>query len=150
LATIAGFAYQPIFSRAENAKCLANMRALHTALNAYVQDKGEWPQEPAELWQAGNSDSLEDWWVAALEPYGVTIVNWRCPTIFRALQKGDPEARPKTHFMPSKFEPGATAPYRWSTQPWLIEIGNMHGRGGNICFPDGSIRHMDEFLPASP
>ena len=33
-----------------------------------------------------------------------------------------------------------------STQPWLIEIGNMHGRGAQACFPDGSIRSMDQLV----
>jgi len=143
-------AYKPLIARAENAKCLSNMRSLHTALSAYVQDKGQWPQEPPELWEQGNTELLEDWWIAALEPYGVTVATWRCPTIFRALQKNDPDARPKTHYMPSKFDTLALSPYRWNTQPWLVEIGDMHGKGGNICFPDGSIRQMNEFLPATP
>ncbi len=147
LATIASFSYPPLIAKAENAQCLTNMKALHTALNAYMQDKGQWPQEPADLWENGKNEALEDWWIAALEPYGAPVETWRCPTIFRALQKNDPHQRPKTHYMPSKFGPEQMAPFRWATQPWLIEIGNMHGRGGNICFPDGSIRQMDDFLP---
>jgi prepilin-type processing-associated H-X9-DG protein len=37
------------------------------------------------------------------------------------------------------------APYKYP-QPWLIEIGNMHGHGANICFPDGSIRTMNDVI----
>lgn len=150
LAALAAFAYRPLIARAENAKCITNMRSLHTSLNAYVQDKAQWPQEPPELQDNERTDALEDWWIEALRPYGAPIEVWRCPTIFRALQKSNPDERPKIHYLPSKFEPGALSPYRWSTQPWLIEIGNMHGQGGNICFPDGSIRQMDEFAPPQP
>ena len=150
LVALATFAYRPLIARAENTKCMTNMKSLHTSLSTYIQDKAEWPQEPPELISTGQSDALEDWWFETLRPYGAPIEVWRCPSLFRLLQKGDANERPKLHYMPSKFDPGALSPYRWATQPWLVEIGNMHGRGGNICFPDGSIRQMDEFAPAEP
>jgi prepilin-type N-terminal cleavage/methylation domain-containing protein len=53
--------------RAEASRCMANMRSLQVSLAAYVQDKGHWPQEPAD--QLGNNeDAYEDWWIAELKP----------------------------------------------------------------------------------
>jgi len=131
--------------RAETAKCMANMRSLQVSLAAYLQDKGQWPQEPVD--QLGNNeDAYEDWWIAELKPYGATEATWLCPTIKRLVTNKSPKGRPKVHYTPTMFDKNPATPYRWSTQPWLIEIGNMHGQGALICYPDGSIKPMDEVV----
>lgn len=131
--------------RAEAGKCMANMRSLQVSLAGYTQDKGHWPQEPAD--QLGNNeDAYEDWWIAELRPYGAEESTWMCPTIRRLVTNKSKEGRPKVHYMPTMFDKHSASPYRWSTQPWLIEIGNMHGQGALICYPDGSIKTMDEVV----
>lgn len=127
---------------------MANMHSLQTSLVAYINDKAHWPQEPQDLWESEHDEAWEDWWIAELEPYDAPQEVWRCPSIFRVLQKKDPQARPRIHYLPSKFDHLALSPYRWSTQPWLVEIGDLHNGGGHILFPDGSIRKMSDFLPA--
>lgn len=131
--------------RAEGARCMANMRSIHVGLAAYIQDRGHWPQEPVD--QIGKSEEArEDWWIAELKPYGVEESTWMCPTIKRLVTSKSEKGRPKVHYTPTMFDKNPGTPYRWPTQPWLIEIGNMHGQGSLICFPDGSIRPLNEIL----
>lgn len=133
------------FQKAEMPRCMANMKSLQVSLAAYVQDNGHWPQEPAE--QLGNNENAyEDWWIGTLKPYGAEESTWMCPTIKRLVTNKNKDGRPKVHYTPTMFDKGPSTPYRWSTQPWLIEIGNMHGQGALICFPDGSIKSMDEVV----
>lgn len=136
-----------VLARAEGARCAEHMKSLHTSLSAYIQDRGQWPQEPEGLWDAaGNNDAFEDWWIEELLPYGAVEKNWQCPTIMRLAVSKTKNGRPRIHYTPTMFDGKAFTPYKWSTQPWLIEIGNMHGRGAQACFPDGSIRGMDQVL----
>lgn len=130
--------------RSEAVRCAQNLRSLHTSLAAYVQDKGHWPQEPASIWEVNDSDAHEDWWMKELEPYGATEKVWQCPTIMRKVVNKSTTKRPKMHFVPTMFDSNSMTPYKWPTQPWLVEIGNMHGVGALICFPDGSIKTMNE------
>ncbi len=128
---------------AEAPRCMSNMRSLQSSLAAYLTDVGHWPQEPVN--ETGNSEeAYEDWWLKELAPYGGTPEVWMCPSIKRLVCSKSKEGRPKIHYTPTMFDAHPSTPYRWSTQPWLIEIGNMHGRGALICFPDGSIRTMED------
>jgi len=130
-------------AQAEGPQCIMHMKSLQTSLAAYLQDVGHWPQEPVE--QTGESVSAyEDWWLKELAPYGGTPEVWMCPTIKRLVSNKSSDGRPKIHYTPTMFDEIPGTPYRWSTQPWLIEIGNMHGHGALICYPDGSIRAMDD------
>lgn len=131
--------------QAEGPRCMANMRSIQVALNAYVADKGHWPQEPVEELK-DDENAYEDWWLKELEPYGATPEAWMCPSIKRLVTNKSKEGRPKIHFTPTMFDANPATPFRWSTQPWLIEIGNMHGHGAHICYPDGSIRAMDDVV----
>jgi len=79
-----------------------------------------------------------------MKPYGATEKSWKCPTIMRKLGKYSPDDRPKLHYTPTMFDDKPSTPYKWSTQPWLAEIGNMHGRGALLCFPDGSVKAQDD------
>ncbi len=145
LAALVFTVYNRLPMRAEMPKCMANMRALQVSLAAYVQDNGHWPQEPVD--QIGNNEeAYEDWWIATLKPYGAEEATWMCPTIKRLVTNKSKNGRPKVHYTPTMFDKNPATPYRWSTQPWLIEIGNMHGQGALICYPDGSIKPMDEVV----
>lgn len=133
-------------NRAEALHCAQNLRSLQVSFASYVQDEGHWPQEPEELREAESFNPSEDWWLQEMENYGATPEVWQCPTIKRLVSDKDPDGRPKIHYTPTPFDEQAYTPYRWSTQPWLIEIGNMHGNGALICFPDGSIKAMGEVV----
>jgi prepilin-type N-terminal cleavage/methylation domain-containing protein len=134
-----------LFLRAEMPRCMSNMKSLQVSLAAYVQDKGHWPQEPAEQLN-NNQNAYEDWWIATLKPYGAEESTWMCPTIKRLVTNKSKDGRPIVHYTPTMFDKNPGTPYRWSTQPWLIEIGNMHGQGALICYPDGSIKPMDQVV----
>ena len=147
LATLVISASNLLPQRAEGARCMANMRSLQVCLASYIQDVGHWPQEPQAI--ADDQNATEDWWLNVLAPYGATPDTWMCPTIKRLISNKSKDGRPKVHYTPTMFDDNPLTPYKWSTQPWLIEIGNMHGSGGLICFPDGSIRPMNDVVGPS-
>jgi prepilin-type N-terminal cleavage/methylation domain-containing protein len=147
LAILAGIVFNVVpyaREKAEGTKCAQNMRSLYVSLSSYIQEQGHWPQEPEEVGDSPNT--LEDWWLEELKPYGGTKEVWRCPTIYRRISSKNPDGRPLLHYTPAMFDESPYTPYRWPNQPWLSEIGNMHGRGALICFPDGSIRAMDDVV----
>ncbi len=148
LATIVLVAWPKIIAASESARCMNNMRSLQTSLNSYVQDVGHWPQVPEEVESSSseNDFAYEDWWLDELKNYGGTVEVWSCPTIRRLVSSKNPKGRPKTSYTPTPFDRNPYTPYKWSTQPWLVEIGNMHGRGALLCFPDGSVHTINEVL----
>ena len=131
-----------MIARAEGVKCLSHMRSLHASLAAYVQDAGHWPQEP----ETDTAEIDADWWINELKPYGATGEVWLCPTIKRAQQPMPEKDRWRIHYSPGMFGPLPSDPYKFSTQPWFVEVVGMHGHGPNICFPDGSILPLDDLM----
>lgn len=140
LATLLFPAAKHLQAAAEKARCMSNLRSLHVSLSSYVTDKGQWPQAPEEL----ESDAYEAWWLHELKDFGAPPRVWQCPTISREMEKHDLAERPMLHYTPTPFDDRRFTPYRWATQPWLIEIGGLHPGGSLLIFPDGSIRSMDE------
>jgi len=138
----AGFG--PVRARAEGAICMGHMRSLHVSLASYIQDKGEWPQEPDDPGAEGAIN--EGWWLNELAPYGADPGVWLCPTIKRMAAPNKDDASPKIHYLPGAFDSKPTSPFKYAMQPWLIEIAGVHGRGPNVCFPDASIRPMDDII----
>ena len=64
-----------------------------------------------------------------------------CPTDLRERNVGEKQSeRDKFEgsYIPTHFESGTDAPYRWR-QPWLLERGDFHGEGALMIMPDGSI-----------
>ncbi|MEI8312959.1 MAG: hypothetical protein WCH98_19610 [Verrucomicrobiota bacterium] len=118
------------------------MRSLHTSLATYVQETGHWPQEP----ETDSADIDADWWIQEMKPYGATEEVWLCPSIKRAQFVMPEKDRWRIHYSPGMFGPEPSDPYKFSTQPWLVEITDMHGHGPNVCFPDGSIRQLDDLM----
>lgn len=135
-----------IRAKAEAVKCGNNMRQLHVALSAAVQDLGHWPQVPLELWESDNENLTEDWWIDTMKVYGPTESLWQCPTVKRKVLSKVDDGRPRIHYSPTMFDDKPGTPYKWPKQPWVIEIGNMHGAGPLVSFPDGSVRPMNEVL----
>lgn len=136
--------FDPIRARAEGAVCLSHMRSLHTSLATYVQDKGKWPQEPEGT--VGDNLVDADWWLKELAPYDAPPEIWICPTIKRVSAHSKDDNLPRIHYLPGAFDDLPGSPFKYSMQPWLVEVAGVHGHGPNICFPDGSIRTMDDLL----
>jgi type II secretory pathway pseudopilin PulG len=132
---------------ADRAKCSANLRNLYLALDTYTQEQMKWPQQP----DFGITQQIqyEDWWMRTLAPYGMTPNTWQCPAILRLGKIQENRTSPRVHYSPTMFDADPRTPYRWSTQPWAIEIANVHGRGALMIFPDGSVRDLDDVIAES-
>ena len=142
LAALGVAGWGPMIARAEGVKCLSHMRSLHASLAAYVQDAGHWPQEP----ETDTAEIDADWWINELKPYGATGEVWLCPTIKRAQQPMPEKDRWRIHYNPGMFGPNPSDPYKFSTQPWLVEVvGKDQGHSG------GGGRILGQsFIPGHP
>ena len=118
---------------------MANMKGITTSLHLYLQDHQDiWPQGPSP--EAGVV--WENFWLGALQPYGITGKTWQCP----AVGTSSDQDAPRVHYTPTMFPPIPHIASKWTTHPWLIERGAGHGQGALICFPDGSIKSFDKVL----
>lgn len=145
LVALAAISYEPFIARSYGARCLANMRTIHVGLANSLHDNAMWPQQP----ETETEDVVdEDWWIKQLQPYGVTPKSWLCPAIARLGEKESNPESPKVHYIPSDFDNQMFSPYRYPTQPWLIEIASVHSDGPNVSFPDGSIRGIYDIMPS--
>lgn len=131
-------------ARAEKANCIANLRALHVGFASYLQDHKQWPQEPEE---GLTDEQFGRWWVDKLLPYTGDSKVWFCPTDLRLDSAIADERSPRLSYTPAMFDEHEFTPYRWSQQPWAIEVGDFHGGGNLILFPDGSVRASLELMP---
>ena len=95
---------------------------------------------------SSSSPEVAQRWIDALQPYGLDQGTWLCPTVQRLMGGPDmsKEENRRIDYVPTPFDSNPMTPYRWSTQPWYIEKGNMHGSGNLIIFPDGHIQSLYE------
>lgn len=122
---------------AARAKCIGNMRVVHSGLNACWMDRNRWPQMPGEALTFDESRYFE-WWIRVLEPYGVGEESWLCPSdIVLEKLKGKRDVHAGSYLV-TPFDGHQYSPVRWN-QPWLMERGDFHGQGAHIAMPDGSI-----------
>lgn len=125
--------------KAQEVRCMANMRNINVGLRTYMQDHGNvWPQGPSP--EAGAA--WENFWLAVLQPYGITDKTWQCPAI---VARSDPDT-PRVHYTPTLFPAAPGIADRWPSHPWLIERGEGHGHGALVCFPDGTVKSFDKIL----
>ncbi len=137
--------YRGFQNHAERAKCTANLRTLYVAADAHVQQQGYWPQiAPGDAY--GLEHALA--WIAALEPYTVGRVNWICPSVQRQLRNPDfsRNENARIDYLATPFDTGSRSPYKWPTQPWFIERGDVHGDGQMLIFANGQIKSLREVL----
>ena len=132
--------------RLEKTRCIANLRSLHVATNTYVQDHHVWPQV-AVAYQADQT-ALATAWIEALKPYGLTQVNWICPTTQKNLGAPDLTDPKNVRVDYTAFPYGRNPqdPFRYSNQPWFIENGDVHGNGNLLIFPDGHTEELVDFF----
>ncbi|SRR6266446_133599 len=129
-------------ARAEEVKCLANLRSLYVAATGYLQAGSSWPQIPAQL-VTTDPETFARNWVEALAPYGAPHVVWICPSIqtglgisMDALESPDVEYR--IDYMPISFDDNPASPWRWQKYPWFVEKGSPHSRGNLMIYGDGT------------
>lgn len=134
--------YSKFIAKSESVNCSSNLRNLHVAFSAYIQDEGHWPQEAV----SDKPEWVEDWWLYTMKPYGADERTWQCPTIRRKIMAKNKNGRPKLHYSPTLFDARPGTAFKWKSQPWFIEGGDMHGQGPLLCFSDGSIKSMNEVL----
>lgn len=138
-----------MIERMDRSRCTSNLRDLYLAAELYIQDHHQWPQISTETIEAQDSDQYARDWMAALAPYKVTDATWHCPTIQKAeaqnSQLGPPTLK-RIDYFATPFDDKEITPRRWSTQPWFIERGAVHGCANLIIFTDGSIKSLDDLL----
>ncbi|MDB6174699.1 MAG: hypothetical protein JWL59_4010 [Chthoniobacteraceae bacterium] len=130
-------------NRAELASCTSNLKSLYVGANSYVQEQGHWPQVGTKDIR---SPVYTEAWVAALARYGVSRKSWICPTMQRLMKSPDYEKGKgvRVDYFATPFGDGAQTPYKYMTQPWFIERGNVHGNGNLVIFTDGSVVSLND------
>jgi prepilin-type N-terminal cleavage/methylation domain-containing protein len=128
-------------TRSERIGCTSNLRSLYIAASSYINAAGHWPQISNN--QTNSSEYTEQWY-QVLKPYGIARINWVCPSVQRLNGHPNLDLKDKARldYFATPFDSQQNTPYKWPTQPWFIERGNMHGEGNLVLFPDGSILDM--------
>ncbi len=133
-------AYGRFKSKANQAACISNLRALHGAFTSAIQDQGHWPQPPLHEGKWDESRYFK-WWIDEMEKYGASENTWRCPADKTGLEMEKQVTKGEFFsgsYVPSHFDRIPNSPFRYN-QPWVIERGGNHGKGGHVLMPDGSV-----------
>jgi prepilin-type N-terminal cleavage/methylation domain-containing protein len=130
--------------RASDAGCKSNLRTLHAGLSSYMQDHDMiWPQIPESVRDSESEENDEEskWWYETLKDYDVPKKAWLCPGDADRAKILTSDDQHLSSYTITEFDDVPNSAYRWK-QPWVIEDGDMHGRGKgpNMIFPDGSIQ----------
>lgn len=139
LAFLAAPNLKAVWSKIQEVRCTANMEGIARGLDSYLLDhQNVWPQGPPP--EAGAV--WEDFWLAALKPYGISATTWRCPG---ADTRFSPDT-PRIHYTPTLFPPTPGIARRWVKHPWLMERGEGHGQGPLIYFQNSGVKSFDKVL----
>ena len=148
LALMSWASYSYWIKRADSLACMQRLRNLGSALNNYIVDKHEWPQEPgadddeAEV----SEDQLWDWWYITMKPYGMDRNSWFCPAEMRMErrqkgqsqeQMGETAGLKDPSYIPDQIPSGEYEPFRYPNQPWAVERSDFHGDGQAKLMPGG-------------
>jgi prepilin-type N-terminal cleavage/methylation domain-containing protein len=153
VATLATIAF-PLFGhfrkRAQFVTCVSRLRVLHGGFMGHMMDNDMvWPQMPPEVFDSLNEDKMWEWYIDILRPYGIGKQTWTCPTDVSDNEEMFSEDKHVGSFIPTLFDERPNTAFLWGNQPWLIERGEMHGKGDgpNIVMPDGSVRQGPALFP---
>ena len=134
-------------ARAEEARCLANLRNLYVGATSYLQANSSWPQIPNDL-IVSDPKTYAKKWVAALAPYGIPHVSWLCPTIQRGLSIPisdiEKDENYRIDYIGVSFDDKPTSPYPEDPHPWFVEKAGFHGRGNLIILSSGSTTSLKD------
>lgn len=129
--------------RARRGQCMANLRALHVAAEAYRDQHGSWPQIRRKDYP--DPHAYAQAWIDAFSTYGVERSTWICPSVQELVEEKDywTPATARIDYVAMPFDDKPITPHQWARQPWFVEIGNVHGSGNLMIFPDGSISDLN-------
>lgn len=134
-------AYSAMLARADEARCLANLRSLFVAGSGYLNSAGHWPQVSMDLLPA-QQQQFAKLWVQALEPYGAPHSSWICPTMQRtlgmSLEAVELDANYRIDYMAAAFDDSPSTPRLTGTRPWFAEKAALHSRGQLMILSDGT------------
>lgn len=128
--------------RARRAQCMANLRALHVAAEHYREQHGSWPQIRRRDYP--DPEAHANAWIDAFAPYGVQRSTWICPGMQEMVREEDytKAENARLDYVAMPFDDKPLTPHQWERQPWFIEVGDVHGSGNLMIFPDGSISDL--------
>lgn len=129
--------------KAERASCANNLRGLYAGAHSYVQDHQSWPQvSTRDIRDPGYALA----WIQALEKYSISRKNWTCPSVQRTMGNPDiyDDRAARVDYFATPFDSKPMSPFRWPTQPWFIERGDVHGDGNLIIFTNGQLKSLTE------
>ena len=128
-------------SRAEEARCLANLRSLYVGASSYLQGNSSWPQIPNDL-IVSDSKAYAKQWVTALTPYGISHQTWICPSVQRSLgtpiSEIEKDENYRVDYIGISFDDNPSSPYPEEAYPWFIEKAGFHGRGNLLILSNGT------------
>ncbi len=137
--------FTQVIRRMQRTTCISNLKSLHVAADSYLLDHRMWPQ----IGTGGvDPQAVATNWINTFQPYGLTQRNWICPTRQKLLLNPDltdPE-NVRIDYTATPFDRNPMTPMRWSTQPWFVESGDVHGNGQLMIFPDGHVQEVGDFL----
>lgn len=144
LAALSIPSYSWVRSRMDRASCANNLKGLHLGASSFLQEQGTWPQ-------IGSSDPGSEGyarsWITALERYGVSEEAWHCPTVERTFGKSlrsSGVTRKRVDYFATPFGEGPRVAYRYATQPWFAERGDLHGDGNLLILGTGEVLSLRE------
>ncbi len=143
LATLAFPLYGIFKAKASYAGCISSLTSIHAGFASYLGDhQMVWPQVPEDLERDGDQgDMVAKFWYDNLKDYGIAKKTWVCPSDERLKNTREDNQHYESTYTITEFDEQPNRAYQYSTQPWIIESGEFHGRGAgpNIVFPDGRI-----------
>lgn len=138
LASLLTLGFQHSLRKTEAANCMSNLRGLYTGLSSLHLDLQQWPQLPEHV--VPGTIEEEEFWIETLKPYGLREKDWKCRTQERLLKSDKSSGEvAKIHYIPALFDSVQMRPRLW-VQPWVMEIGDVHGNGNHVLLSDGSVR----------
>lgn len=141
LAALVTVSYRKVISASGGAKCISNMRSLHTSFTSYMSDNGRWPQQPDfDLTSENGQKNYGEWWTTTMKPYVASQSAWQCPSSVQLVGLSGVVPTWMITYTPTIFDALPNRPYQWPNMPWLVEVGSPHPSGGNVLYPDGSVR----------
>lgn len=132
--------------RAKRVQCMTNLRQLHVAAEIYIQQNGGWPQIRRVAYP--DPTDFANAWIDALGSSGPVRSTWICPSMQEMLQNPDYSERENARidYVPMPFDDKPTTAHQWQTQPWFVEVGDVHGSGNLMIFTDGSISDLNSVV----
>ncbi len=139
--------FEQLKSRAERAACMNNLKSLYVAADASLQSQGRWPQVDPKLIKDDSKEYARQW-QEALQPYGIGLKNWICPTVQRVTGNTD-YIKPdnlRVDYIATPFDDSPITPRKYPTHPWFVERGDVHGDGNLVVFTNGQIKSLAEIV----